>query len=431
MLQAPEEPVIAEHARSRCCRAASRRSRSARNSRASTPTCSTSCSTTPAKSASSARALEQQIGSIEFNLAELGAHGHAPARSSCASSSSRPKRRSCIATRTRPGTRGDFDPLELDRYSSIQQFSRALAETASDVGSIEGLLENLTTRRAEPAAAAGAHRHRTAERPDAHAHGAVPAPRAAPRAHRAPGRHRHAARRPSCASRAPRASSIARCSSACCRRSSTCCATPSCTASRRPRSARRAASPRAARSPSRCSAKAPKSSSSVADDGAGMNVKRDPRQGASQLGLLRAEQHAHRRRSAAADPRARASPPRARLTQQAGRGVGMDVVANEIKKLGGALHIESQPGPGRALHDPPAVHARDQPGADRARRTTSCTRCRCPPSKASCACRAPRSQRHLGRGSAAVRIRRAEVPLPAPGRSSSAREPSVRCRMAT
>ena len=34
------------------------------------------------------------------------------------------------------------------------------------------------------------------------------------------------------------------------------------------------------------------------------------------------------------------------LTQQAGRGVGMDVVAIEIKKLGGALHMESKPGQG-------------------------------------------------------------------------------------
>jgi chemosensory pili system protein ChpA (sensor histidine kinase/response regulator) len=42
------------------------------------------------------------------------------------------------------GPRSDFDPLELDRYSSIQQFSRALAETASDVASIQALLESLT-----------------------------------------------------------------------------------------------------------------------------------------------------------------------------------------------------------------------------------------------------------------------------------------------
>ena len=34
------------------------------------------------------------------------------------------------------------------------------------------------------------------------------------------------------------------------------------------------------------------------------------------------------------------------VTQHAGRGVGMDVVVNEIKKLGGALFTESQPGTG-------------------------------------------------------------------------------------
>ena len=34
------------------------------------------------------------------------------------------------------------------------------------------------------------------------------------------------------------------------------------------------------------------------------------------------------------------------ITQHAGRGVGMDVVVNEIKKLGGALFTESQPGQG-------------------------------------------------------------------------------------
>ncbi len=38
--------------------------------------------------------------------------------------------------------RDDFDPLELDRYSTLQQYSRALAESASDVASIQGILEN-------------------------------------------------------------------------------------------------------------------------------------------------------------------------------------------------------------------------------------------------------------------------------------------------
>ena len=34
------------------------------------------------------------------------------------------------------------------------------------------------------------------------------------------------------------------------------------------------------------------------------------------------------------------------ITQQAGRGVGMDVVATEIKRLGGALHMETKQGEG-------------------------------------------------------------------------------------
>ena len=36
----------------------------------------------------------------------------------------------------------EFDPLELDRYSALQQYSRALAESANDVASIQGILES-------------------------------------------------------------------------------------------------------------------------------------------------------------------------------------------------------------------------------------------------------------------------------------------------
>ncbi|MEE4160866.1 MAG: hybrid sensor histidine kinase/response regulator, partial [Woeseiaceae bacterium] len=39
----------------------------------------------------------------------------------------------------------DFDPLELDRYSNLQQLSRALAESANDLDSLKGLLASLTT----------------------------------------------------------------------------------------------------------------------------------------------------------------------------------------------------------------------------------------------------------------------------------------------
>jgi chemosensory pili system protein ChpA (sensor histidine kinase/response regulator) len=87
--------------------------------------------------------LDQQVNSIDFNLAELAR----------------------TVTRLKDQLRGleieteaqvlnkhqdedprhqDFDPLELDRYSVLQQFSRALAETSSDVASIQGLLETLT-----------------------------------------------------------------------------------------------------------------------------------------------------------------------------------------------------------------------------------------------------------------------------------------------
>jgi chemosensory pili system protein ChpA (sensor histidine kinase/response regulator) len=37
-----------------------------------------------------------------------------------------------------------FDPLELDRFSGLQQYSRALAESVSDLVSIQGILDDLT-----------------------------------------------------------------------------------------------------------------------------------------------------------------------------------------------------------------------------------------------------------------------------------------------
>ncbi len=87
--------------------------------------------------------VEQQLGSIDFNLAEL---------SRTVTRLKEQLHKLEIETETQilhrhetdTGPRTDFDPLELDRYSSIQQFSRALAETASDVASIQQLLETMT-----------------------------------------------------------------------------------------------------------------------------------------------------------------------------------------------------------------------------------------------------------------------------------------------
>ena len=39
----------------------------------------------------------------------------------------------------------DFDPLELDRYSNLQQLTRALAESANDLDSLKDLLQSVTT----------------------------------------------------------------------------------------------------------------------------------------------------------------------------------------------------------------------------------------------------------------------------------------------
>ena len=87
--------------------------------------------------------LEQQMGSIDFNLAELGR---------TVTRLKEQLRKLEIETEAQilhrhedeaGSHRSEFDPLELDRYSSIQQFSRALAETANDVQSIQGLLDTL------------------------------------------------------------------------------------------------------------------------------------------------------------------------------------------------------------------------------------------------------------------------------------------------
>ncbi|MGQ0383289.1 MAG: Hpt domain-containing protein [Gammaproteobacteria bacterium] len=87
--------------------------------------------------------LEQQVSSVEFNLAELGR---------VVQRLKDQLRKLEIETEAQilhrhvdsGARRDDFDPLELDRYSSIQQYSRALAETSSDVASVQGLLASQT-----------------------------------------------------------------------------------------------------------------------------------------------------------------------------------------------------------------------------------------------------------------------------------------------
>jgi chemosensory pili system protein ChpA (sensor histidine kinase/response regulator) len=88
--------------------------------------------------------LDQQVNSIDFNLAELA---RTVTRLKEQLRGLEIETEAQVLNRHQDQEdprRDDFDPLELDRYSALQQFSRALAETSGDVASIQGLLETLT-----------------------------------------------------------------------------------------------------------------------------------------------------------------------------------------------------------------------------------------------------------------------------------------------
>jgi chemosensory pili system protein ChpA (sensor histidine kinase/response regulator) len=87
--------------------------------------------------------LEQQLSSVDFNLAELG---RVVQRLKDQLRKLEIETEAQILHRHVDSSprRDDFDPLELDRYSTIQQYSRALAETSSDVASVQQLLASQT-----------------------------------------------------------------------------------------------------------------------------------------------------------------------------------------------------------------------------------------------------------------------------------------------
>ena len=88
--------------------------------------------------------LEQQLGAFRANLGELGA----------TTTRLREQLRKLdieteaqiVARYQREGDSGDetFDPLELDRFTNQQQLSRSLAESAADLVSLQGSLDDLT-----------------------------------------------------------------------------------------------------------------------------------------------------------------------------------------------------------------------------------------------------------------------------------------------
>jgi chemosensory pili system protein ChpA (sensor histidine kinase/response regulator) len=88
--------------------------------------------------------LNQQLGSIQFNLEELGTTV-SRLQQQLRFLEMETEAQILFKHQTESTTVDDFDPLEMDRYSTIQQLSRALVETANDVNSIKELLRNLAS----------------------------------------------------------------------------------------------------------------------------------------------------------------------------------------------------------------------------------------------------------------------------------------------
>jgi chemosensory pili system protein ChpA (sensor histidine kinase/response regulator) len=286
--------------------------------------------------------LEQQLGAIEFNLGEL---------SRTVTRLKDQLRKLEIETEAQilhrhdneSGHRQDFDPLELDRYSSIQQFSRALAESSNDVGSIQGLLENLIAEaqnllqqqsRTVTELQNGLMRTRMVSL------------------------QRHVQRlarivRQAAADSGKRAELTVDGASGELDRQVLERMLPPFEHMLRnavvhgietPEARRAAGKDEAGRIHLNLKREGAEVIVEVSDDGAGMNLTAIRVKGL-EMGLIRADQELSDEdiMQLVLEPGFSTA---SSLTQQAGRGVGMDVVAVEIKKLGGALHMESTKGRG-------------------------------------------------------------------------------------
>ncbi|NIP71703.1 MAG: response regulator [Gammaproteobacteria bacterium] len=87
--------------------------------------------------------LDQQIGGFRFNLEELD-QTVARLRDQLRKLEIETEAQILYRYEKEGGdVREGFDPLEMDRYSQMQQLSRGLMETVSDIASIEGLMDNL------------------------------------------------------------------------------------------------------------------------------------------------------------------------------------------------------------------------------------------------------------------------------------------------
>ena len=308
--------------------------------------------------ASIARArLEQQLGSFDFNLGELS-RTVTRLKEQLRSLEIETEAQILHKHEDEGSYRSEFDPLELDRYSSIQQYSRALAETANDVASIQQLLENLAKdtqnllqqqartitelqnglmrtrmvpfqrhvqRLARIVRQAASDTNKRAELTVEGASGELDRQvlerMLPPFEHMLRNAVVHGIEKPD--ERVKRGK------------------------------------PDTGRIVLELHREGAEVMVRLTDDGGGMNLKAI-RDKALSLGMI-SEGNTLSDEDAMQLILEPGFSTAGAITQQAGRGVGMDVVATEIKRLGGALHMETKPGEGTDLHHPPAAHPGDQP----------------------------------------------------------------------
>ncbi len=87
--------------------------------------------------------LSQQMNLIQFNLEELG-QTVVRLREQLRKHEMATEAQILYRHQDEIAQDSEYDPLKLEQYSSVQQLSRALAETANDVSSLKDLLQNLT-----------------------------------------------------------------------------------------------------------------------------------------------------------------------------------------------------------------------------------------------------------------------------------------------
>ena len=286
--------------------------------------------------------LEQQLGLVDFNLAEL---------SRTVTRLKEQLRKLEMETEAQvlhrhdqePGHRQGFDPLELDRYSSIQQYSRALAESANDVASLQQLLEGLVAE--------------TQNQLQLQARTVTELQNGLMRT-RMVSFQRHVQRlarivRQAAADSDKRAELVVEGAAGELDRQVLERMLPPFEHLLRnavvhgieaPEQRRTRGKSATGRINLRLQREGSEVIVEVSDDGAGMNLAAIRDKGLA-LGLIRADQELTDDdvMQLVLEPGFSTA---GALTQQAGRGVGMDVVATEVKKLGGALHMDSKPGQG-------------------------------------------------------------------------------------